>query len=730
MGWINQERYRKSICITGILTILINLIPLNDLFADSLNTSNLSPQLVITQSDFVNATKDSVIDSYIKKSLLSEFEYRVLKLDIIFGTRINPAEIEKELMQLISNSDLLFYFSEEAALASKKAETRLRIRDEVFHVVLKKYGFEPFTMPAYYQEKIMKKLWEAHREELSSIDGWESLSLYISQKVQDLTPEEILLYQENPSAPKEHALKKKIQGLVVADLNEEGIALNQDVWQKITDSIKGRKEALLENFFSNMKKFDNELKQRLLIKFTSEDINYYFADTAGSNLEREKARTRMFSYFMQWLKELDGRIESDQSLTKLHLYNEGIYWESRYKAVLDRVVMELFDSYDLSIKKMLGRQVILGDKASVEKSVQMINASQKSLYDEIQIPWKLYKRINSSNDTFTKWVNIDDQPVINFIDNLSKIDIFVAEELYFINGGHEVLFKKLNAQTRKNEIFIFAGKSTRVEIVQSKEDYAKIIATAEKITGEDTGKIKRAMDIITHGQYAMLNNDKEKYKIYHRIRAVGDIHSSHRFAYIDERIVAEVSDSFAGRRYNASKHLSLIDQGKSILYQYDNPKVGQALIFTDKYPYIKEMPFNNDYSNIMRASVKDFVIAEFSQREMQIFLNYLRGKTIDWDLAYEVSEKVNKELEEFFYNKFGLKLDQDAWFLIAEIINECISSNQALSSSELNLIQSDHSFSPKNVVVDLNLKNFEISCWKKGELFEELKGAIAVGQSI
>jgi hypothetical protein len=108
------------------------------------DSSTLSPAVSIAdygiKASVLDYLRNEIIDSYIEQSLLSEFEYRSLKLDVIFGAKTNSAEIEKQVMELIEKDDLHNYFDAYGESKEKVIKTRLKVRD-IFHALLENNGY-------------------------------------------------------------------------------------------------------------------------------------------------------------------------------------------------------------------------------------------------------------------------------------------------------------------------------------------------------------------------------------------------------------------------------------------------------------------------------------------------------------------------------------------------------------------------------------------------------------
>ncbi len=740
MGLTTKGQVQKVIYITGIFTILSSIMPLTDLFADSIKSSTLSPQVIINQNSFSNPLRELVVESYISQSILSEFEYRSLKLDVIFSSRINPAEIEKELMQLISKSDLLFYFSEEDALASKRFEIRMKVRN-IFQIVLEKYGVDLFSMQGY-QDKIMGKLFEAHMDEMVSYHGEYFLKQRIWQIVRDLSPEEILVFKENPSAPNEHALKGDIKVLLEAGLNEEGFVFNQEIWGKVAEAVKRRRNTLVGNFSFYIKKYDKEFKKRLIDKFSMRDIAYYFADTAGFNLPRQQARREIYKFFMEWLEELDSRSESEINphMIRLPIYNEGTYWKARYQAALDNIVTQMLeidaDSYDISLLKMLGQEVNREKKSDINKTIDIITRATNGLLDELKQPYNLYSRIAARNDKYEKRVYIDHKPVIEIRNSASGQNVFISDGLYLINDGQAVLYQPVKAQKGKNEVFIFAGKATRSEVIRSQNTYSQLKGAGQKVNKNDPQSIKKALSIILRGQNNILKENKEKWNIYHRIRAVNQ--GSSQFAMIDEEIVAGISEGIGGNNFFADNQLYFIGK-EAVLYQKNNPKTGETevFIFNGEAPdfCVELKPLKNDYSKVFRDNLKRFLVAKFESWRLKIFQAYVWGDLDTWNAhdlkkAYTIPKKINKACEEFFWLKHKIKMGEEERRLIIDVINEHLNGKNTLTSSEVEFLDLALPFSPVNGLMRLNRLNYGIFPLPRKQLFQLQTEHLYIGQGV
>lgn len=351
MKLIRKCNLIKTLFFLLIPLFLLNILPVNFAYAQDQLNSNLSPEIAINQYDFSQALRTLIIDSYIEGSLLSEFEYRVLKLDIIFNVRTNPAHIEQQIKQSVTKDDLLSYFSTDPAVSLKRYKVRLKVRD-LFNAILEENGYDAFSLGGY-QDKIIEKLLEEHNKYLAQ-SGADVLDVRIGHTVQRLSADEILLFASAASSPDEHALNKKIKLFISSGLTEEGIILDANVWKTIAEKIQSRKDNMLAHFKFYVQKNDKEFKQRFLANFTMRDIAYYFADTAQYNLERQETRRRIYTFFIDWLTELDARIEQNSQGIRLSLYNEGRHWQSRYWAVLDRIVRESLE-IDNNLMRLTGR---------------------------------------------------------------------------------------------------------------------------------------------------------------------------------------------------------------------------------------------------------------------------------------------------------------------------------------------------------------------------------------
>jgi hypothetical protein len=461
-----------------------------------------------------------------------------------------------------------------------------------------------------YQDKVMEKLLQAHRKDLK-YNGEYILGKSVSQVIKELTAEEILIFDPDPSSPQQHALKKKIITLYKPGINKDGMLFDQKAWDFISDAIEKKRKSMLGFYYFYVNKYDSQLKKLIMDNFSYKEIAYYHADSAGYNLPKQKAQKEIYSLFIDWLKKLDKQIEQNPYMVKLLMYNEGRHWESRYMATLDDVMTQLLEidvtSYEMSVLKMRAR----------------------------------------------------------------------------------------------------------------------------KIPKNDMRTASRALNIIYDAQKRLLTQNPKRYDIYHRIRAVNGSFVRD-FAFIDGELVINIGEGLFQKAAKVSDQLYFIEQGKAVLFQTNNPDSGKTefFIFRSKAPYVQVVPVKNDYSRMFRENVKDFIAANFSQWKMRVFLDYISGEAKNWNQAYNISVILNEKLEKFFYEKYRLTLDNDAWFLIVEVINEYVNGKKTLSSAEVEFLDTALPFSPVKDLMRLTRKNFGFLPLPGNQLFETRSTETKIHQSI
>lgn len=151
-----------------------------------LQTANLSPALKLPEQVFQESWRDIIVDFYMRSSILSEYEYRVLKLNVLFNVKINPADIERSLLNSISKEDIPYYFYEATPDKDLIRKTRLKIRNK-FEMILIEYGWELDISMLRYLEALMKKIAAKQDKDISAYQ------MQITKVLNTLTDEEMLL---------------------------------------------------------------------------------------------------------------------------------------------------------------------------------------------------------------------------------------------------------------------------------------------------------------------------------------------------------------------------------------------------------------------------------------------------------------------------------------------------------------------------------------------------------
>lgn len=584
MRLIRQCSLIKVLFFLLIPLFLLNILPVNFSYAQDQLNSNLSPEIAINQYDFSQALRALIIDSYIAGSLLSEFEYRVLKLDIIFNVRTNPAHIEQQIRQLVSKDDLLSYFSTDPAASLKRYKVRLKVRD-LFNAILEENGYDQFSL-GEYQDKIIEKLLEEHNKYLAQ-SGKGILDTRIWHTVQRLSADEILLFAAQASSPEEHALNKKIKLFISSGLMEEGIILDQKVWDLVSEKIQARRNRMLDHFEFYTEKYDKELKKRLMTRFTMREIAYYSADTADFNLERQQIRREVYDFFMEWLAELDNQIEQSPHTIRLFVYNQGKHWQSRYNALLDKIMRELVeidvDSYDLSLKKMLGQKIVRN--ADMKRALDIIVLAQKEFLSQKPVNFDLYHRIRAINTSYiNNFAYVDEIPVLYIDDGIYGRKVFVADELYLIEQGNSVFYQTIDPKTGENQVFVFSQQAPFVEVKKIKNDYSQIFKDNLKAHIAENLSHVQAEELIAYVAGSPVDWD-EGYEIGKRLANICE-------KFFEQKFRLNLSRD-AWRVILEALH-EYID-GKNTLTQAENEFVKLALPFTPQ-------------NNLMRLTGRDYGI--------------------------------------------------------------------------------------------------------------------------
>ncbi len=440
-------------------------------------TSNLSPELKIPQGEFSRSWRNIIIDSYMRSSILTPYEYLVLKLDILFNVKINPADIERSLQDYVSKEDMLYYFYESSPDKEKTREVRLKIRDK-FQSILREHDQELGVSMLEYLEILMRKLFHEQKKDFA-LKREIALSLQASKIMRLLTDEEILLFKAQPSSLKEHALKRKIINLLNGVLVKEGVFIEDSIWNEIADAVEERKQRLLSQvrFMVNLHK--NELKQRLCDELLLKEISYYLMSHPGFNIERQKARAAAFKIFMDWLKAKENEIETLPYFNKITLYKEGKMWEARYWVMLDEIMRELVEidapSYEMSLKKMLGRKITGKAYQDISRALDIVVRAEKMMLNEENVDYNTYHRIRSVNSSYVNnFLRVDEELVMQLSEGIMGIGTKVFGNLWFIDKGQRVLYQTHDKETGEEEFFVFSQSAPFIQVIKVKNDYARI----------------------------------------------------------------------------------------------------------------------------------------------------------------------------------------------------------------------------------------------------------------
>ena len=495
---------KKIFLLISLVIVSAFVFSLQNSFAagNTISRSSLSPALNVASYDLEQALRAKLVDEFAGRSILSDFEYRALKLDIFFNARIDPQKIEEEFRFALTNEMIYIYFKTNPA----DREERLKIRN-IFQQILERNGLEMNGTMLEYMNKLMIHFSGRIKEYNHYNREWIFLQIRAALK-KELSPEEIFFYSSNKYSIQWHSLKKDVQRISLRILRDYGAGIDSPAAEKIDNIMRDLKTQLLEKFNTALNGGSGELKAELCRGLSAREIGCYFSRDPYLEIERQEARKKAFKIFTAWLGDRG-------------MYFEGDCWAYYYKVKLRDIMRQLVEvdpvSHDLSLRKMLGRKVKSGVSADVYKALDIIAQAVDRFREQPGFDYRLNARLRVCNTGFfDNFAFCDEELILKSSSGTIWGPLFLAQDVWFIDNGSKVLHVKNNPQTQKKEFFVFSPKAPYVSLYTVQADnsgiYRRLLKRKlkDEFTREQLKPFAEHSALMEQGKLRVMNSFAEK----------------------------------------------------------------------------------------------------------------------------------------------------------------------------------------------------------------------------